>query len=61
MKIRVYVDSSVCRDCKMCVRYCKLRAISSGPNGAVIDQNKCNGCQLCMMACAFGAIKKEEV
>jgi len=45
----------------MCVRYCKLRAISSGPNGAVIDQNKCNGCKLCMMACAFGAIKTEEV
>jgi Fe-S-cluster-containing hydrogenase component 2 len=61
MKIRVYVDSSVCRDCKMCVRYCKIRAISSGPNGAIIDQNKCNGCKLCMMACAFGAIKTEEV
>ena len=61
MKVRVYVDSSLCRDCKMCIRYCSQRVISSGPKGAVIDQSKCNGCKLCAMACAFGAIKIEEI
>ncbi|MEG0291573.1 MAG: 4Fe-4S binding protein [Anaerovoracaceae bacterium] len=52
------VNKDLCRGCKMCVRYCKVGAISMKDGFAVIEDN-CVGCQICISACTFGAIEFE--
>lgn len=55
----VYIDKDLCRNCKMCIRACSLKAIILKDGFVDIDQNKCKNCGICIMACPFNAIKME--
>jgi uncharacterized Fe-S center protein len=50
------VDTSKCRGCHNCAKFCGSNAISYPEGKAVIDLAKCKGCGRCIGACAFDAI-----
>jgi MinD superfamily P-loop ATPase len=53
----VEIDSEKCKDCGICVEYCKFEAISvNKDNRRQVDPFKCEGCRLCERICPSQAI-----
>ncbi|NQU17089.1 MAG: 4Fe-4S binding protein [Candidatus Saganbacteria bacterium] len=52
------VNKKTCTGCEVCVKACKVDAISIQNKLAVIDYNKCVWCMDCINACPFDAIEK---
>lgn len=54
--IEPMVDLGKCTGCEICVRACKVNAISLKDKKAVIDLGKCKWCMDCITSCPFEAI-----
>ena len=62
--MRIYIDSSVCKGCALCVHYCprEVLRLSDERNqkgytiAEVYDASGCTGCKLCQMGCPDMAI-----
>jgi dissimilatory sulfite reductase (desulfoviridin) alpha/beta subunit len=50
------IELEKCNGCQICVRACKVNAISIKDEKAVIDYDKCKWCMDCILACPFDAI-----
>jgi len=57
-KETVFINSSKCTGCKLCVNRLGCPAISYNIGKAVIDKTLCTGCGICMNICPPGAIKR---
>lgn len=55
----VKIDASSCKNCKLCLSACKMRAIEKTDTGVEIDRSKCVNCGDCIKKCSSGAIVKE--
>lgn len=51
------VDTSKCKACWTCNRYCPDSSISKGEKAIVIDYEHCKGCGICAHECPFKAIE----
>jgi uncharacterized Fe-S center protein len=51
------VETSLCKRCRSCAKYCNHQAISFNEQGkASIDHSRCVGCGRCIGVCTFNAI-----
>lgn len=60
VKERYYVDSELCKGCKLCIKIgCTGVYFLDEEKRAVMNPNTCVGCGLCLQVCTFDAIKVE--
>ena len=57
----VYIDSTLCSGCGLCLDACERRAISIQGKSAVIDQALCVDCGRCAAICMTGAIRSVSI
>jgi len=57
---RPVVNSSLCKLCGDCWRYCPAEAISNNRQSVTFDYDKCIRCYCCLEVCPHGVLKAEE-
>jgi len=51
-----HLDTVRCRDCGLCVTWCRFDAFSEDADGIVLDPDRCEGCGVCAHFCPSGAV-----
>ncbi|HYQ47683.1 MAG TPA: DUF362 domain-containing protein [Thermodesulfovibrionales bacterium] len=57
---RPVCNTSLCRHCGECWRYCPAKAIVPEQNGPAFDYDKCIRCYCCIEVCPYGALAAKE-
>ncbi|MEW6265256.1 MAG: ATP-binding protein [Thermodesulfobacteriota bacterium] len=53
---KAVIDAGRCRDCGLCLDYCRYGAITQSDGTFIVDPLKCEGCKVCVRFCPAEAI-----
>lgn len=57
---KAYIDETLCKNCGVCLEYCRFHAVMQEGNIYQINEYSCEGCGVCKYVCPQGAISLQD-